>query len=327
LKFLKILKENIVYIVILLVAIIVFNVKLPYYVMAPGGVIELNDRVVTEDNATLNGSINMLYVSEYDGTIASLFMASIIKGWDISKLEEKQVSHESVSDIHKRNEIMRNNSLQNAIYVAYTKAGKEISIKAHKNIILATTLNNNLQIGDIIMEVDDKPLDSITTLKSIINEKENGDTITLKILRDSKEMKVTTKIFEEDNQKVIGIVAVTNYEYELEHKIDIKFKSSETGSSGGLMLALSIYDAISDEDLLKGRTIAGTGTIDIDGTVGEIDGIKYKLMGAVKNNINLVFVPRANYEEAMKVKDEYNYDVEIVKVNTFGDAIEYLKNN
>ena len=32
-------------------------------------------------------------------------------------------------------------------------------------------------------------------------------------------------------------------------------------------MALSIYNAISDEDIIKGRNIAGTGTIDIDGNV------------------------------------------------------------
>ncbi len=42
------------------------------------------------------------------------------------------------------------------------------------------------------------------------------------------------------------------------------------------MLTLTIYNAISGEDLIKGRNIAGTGTINLDGTVGEIDGVKYK---------------------------------------------------
>ena len=91
------------------------------------------------------------------------------------------------------------------------------------------------------------------------------------------------------------------------------------------MLTLTIYNAITGDDIIKGRNISGTGTISSDGSVGEIDGVKYKIMGAVKNNMDLVFVPSPNYEEALDVKEKYNYDIEIVKVDTFKEAVEYLK--
>lgn len=73
---------------------------------------------------------------------------------------------------------------------------------------------------------------------------------------------------------------------------------------------------ITDEDIIKERKIAGTGTISYDGTVGEIDGIKYKIMGAAKDNVKIVFVPTANYEEAIMTKNKYKYDLEIVRVDT-----------
>ena len=92
-------------------------------------------------------------------------------------------------------------------------------------------------------------------------------------------------------------------------------------------MSLSIYSAISGEDILKGRNIAGTGTIDMEGNVGEIGGIKYKVMGAVKNKMDIILVPSANYKEAMKVKKEKNYKIKIVEVKTFQDAIKYLKEN
>ena len=96
---------------------------------------------------------------------------------------------------------------------------------------------------------------------------------------------------------------------------------------GVTLLTLTIYNAISGEDLIKGRNIAGTGTINLDGTVGEIDGIKYKIMGAAKDNVDIVFVPTANYEEAVMTKNKYKYDLDIVRVDTFKETIEYLKNN
>lgn len=117
---------------------------------------------------------------------------------------------------------------------------------------------------------------------------------------------------------------VTNYEYETEEPLNINFKSGEGGSSGGLVLTLGIYSEITGIDLLKGRNIAGTGTIDIEGNVGEIDGIKYKIAGAVKNKMDLILVSPYNYEEAKKVVKENNYKIELVCVKTFEEAINYL---
>ena len=91
------------------------------------------------------------------------------------------------------------------------------------------------------------------------------------------------------------------------------------------MLSLAIYNAISDYDITKGRTIVGTGTIDILGNVGEIDGIKYKLLGAVKNDADIFLCPKENYEEAIEVKNEFDLDIKIYSVATFDEALEILK--
>ena len=49
-------------------------------------------------------------------------------------------------------------------------------------------------------------------------------------------------------------------------------------------------------------------------------------MGAAKNNVDIVFVPSSNYEEAIMTKNKYNYDLEIVRVDTFKETVDYLKN-
>ena len=48
-------------------------------------------------------------------------------------------------------------------------------------------------------------------------------------------------------------------------------------------------------------------------------------MGAAIDNVKIVFVPTANYEEAIMTKNKYNYYLEIVRVDNFKEAIEYLK--
>jgi len=125
-----------------------------------------------------------------------------------------------------------------------------------------------------------------------------------------------------DGKKSILIYAICNYDYN--NDIEFKFKASESGPSGGLMITLSIYEKYTKEDITKGKKIAGTGTIEMDGTVGEISGIKYKIIGASKSNVDVFFVPEANYKEAKKVVEENNYDINLVSVKTFKDAINYL---
>lgn len=323
----KILKENFKFILLMIILVSLFYIKLPYYIMAPGGTIDITDRVVMDDyQKKEEGSLNMLYVSEYDATPITYIVAKL-RDWDTHSKEDRKISNESEKEVRERNKIMRDTSLDIATLVAYQEAGKRIEVKDKKNVVAATTEDNNLKVGDIILEVDGRKQDSVDEIRSLINTKKENDTITLKILRDNKEMKVESKVSIENNTKIIGVVIITEYDYETDPKIDIKFKDSESGSSGGLMLTLTIYSAISGEDLLKGRNIAGTGTISTDGTVGEIDGVKYKIMGAAQNNIDIVLVPSANYEEALKTKNKYNYDLEIVKVDTFKEAVDYLKNN
>lgn len=323
-KIKEFIKREYKFIIIITFLLAVFYIKLPFYISASGGIINVTNRVEMEGYENKEGSLNMLYVSEYEATPVSYLWAKLMD-YEITSTKDRQISNESSKDIELRNKIMRDNSLDIATLVAYNEAGKDIQIKSKQNIVIATTSDNGLKVGDIILSADNIECDNVEEIKKIIRTKEVGDTITFKILRNNKEKEVESKISIEDNTKVVGVVIVTEYDYILNPEINIKFKNSESGSSGGLMLALTIYNAISDDDIIKGRNISGTGTISSDGSVGEIDGVKYKIMGAAKNNMDIAFVPSNNYEEAIETKEKYNYDIEIIKVDTFKEAIEYLK--
>ena len=326
-KIKKFLKENYKFIIVLTILVLLMYIRLPYYAMAPGGTIDITDRVIMDNYTSENkGSINMLYVSEYEITPLTYVIAKL-SSWQIEKEQTRKISNETIEEINERDKIMRDNSLDIATMVAYQNASKKIEIKDKKNIIIATTRDNGLKIGDIIVKVDNIKCNDIKEIQNIISKKAIGDEIKFTIIRNNKEKEITTKVSKEGNTKAVGVIIITEYEYDTDPQIDIKFKNTERGASGGLMLTLTIYNAISDEDIIKGRNIAGTGTISADGSVGEIDGIKYKIMGAAKNKMDIVFVPSANYEEAIKTKEKYNYKLNIIKVDNFSEAIKYLKNN
>lgn len=324
-KIKKFVVENWWFLLSIVVVIFLFNYHLPYYIKMPGGTININDRIECDSCSDINGSLNMLYVSEYEATIATYLMSYIMPNWDLEEISTQQISDETQEEIYDRNRLMLDNSIDNAIYVAYKESGKDIDISDKRNVVIATTISNGLKIGDEILEIDGNKIEDINEIKDIINDSEVGAKLKFKIIRDDEEEEVEVEVREEDSVKMIGAVIVLDLDYKLDPDIDLKFKASESGSSGGMMLTLSIYSKISGEDLVRGRNIAGTGTIDMVGNVGEIDGIKYKIMGAYKDNIDIVLVPSANYKEAIKVKEKYDYDMEIVKVDTFSDVIEYLK--
>lgn len=104
----------------------------------------------------------------------------------------------------------------------------------------------------------------------------------------------------------------------------IKFKVSETGGpSGGLVFSIGLVELLTEQDLLRGRHIAGTGTISVRGIVGPIGGINEKILSAKKAGATLFFAPVDNAEEIMKVPD----GIKVVTVATLAQAITYLENS
>ena len=148
------------------------------------------------------------------------------------------------------------------------------------------------------------------------------------VISGSKITNRTGIVREDDGKKIIGIYIKSDFLIESDTDVIFKYKNSESGASGGLMSALYIYNELTEYDLTKGRNIAGTGTIEYDGTVGEIGGVKYKLLGAVKAKADIFIVPSgSNYEEAKKLVEENNYKIELIEAKTFKDVIETLRVN
>ena len=323
-KIKKYIKDNYLFIISCLILIFLFNYHLPYYINMPGGTIKVNDRIECKKCSDINGSLNMLYVTEYEATVPTYLLSLVIPNWDLERISKQQISNETPEDIYNRNRLMLENSVDNAIYVAYTNSNKEIKVKSKKNIVIATTKNNGLNIGDEVLKINGKEIENIEEIRNIIQNSAVNKKLLFKVLRNNKEEDIQVKVIKQNSKKMIGAVITTDYDYELDPKIKLKFRSSESGSSGGMMLALSIYTKINDQDIIKGRKIAGTGTIDYEGNVGKIDGIKYKIMGAHKNKMDIVLVPKENYKEAISVAEKNHYKLKIVKVETFKDVIDYL---
>jgi PDZ domain-containing protein len=97
------------------------------------------------------------------------------------------------------------------------------------------------------------------------------------------------------------------------------------GPSAGLLFTLGIIDKLdgngSGGDLTAGRTIAGTGTIDGDGTVGAVGGVALKTQAARRDGATVFLVPKAECSDA---KSELPKGLRLIPVTTLKSAVNAL---
>lgn len=84
------------------------------------------------------------------------------------------------------------------------------------------------------------------------------------------------------------------------------------------MVALTVYDLASSGDLTRGRTIAGTGTIDASGVVGPVGGVEQKVAAAIDAGVKVFLAPPA---EAPVARRAANNEMKVVAVDSLAAAI------
>lgn len=322
------IKKNYMYLLLYLVLFTTLTYPLPYYIYTGGGIMDVDGKIYVDKETKSKGSYNLCYVSEIIATIPTYLLSYVIDGWDlIPKKEISLTEKETREDILKRDQIDLESANQNAILTAFTKANMpyQITDTHHYIIYIDEESNTNLKIGDDIVAIEGIKVNTITDVTDILKNKKIGEKVSITVNSNNKEKEKYAVVRDEKNRKIIGIIFETIYDYQTVPKVEFKFSNSESGPSGGLMLTLALYDKLVDIDITKGYKISGTGTIDKDGNVGEIGGVKYKLRGAVKAKSDIFLVPNgSNYEECMKLMKKYNYDIKIIGVDTFDDAISKL---
>lgn len=321
------IKKEYKFLIILIITLLLFTVKLPYYIDIPGGIINISNRITIDNKNNLEGTLNFAYVSELKATIPTYIISKINPNWDLIKKEEVIMKNETESEMKFGDELSMKEAISNALYVGFKEANEDFK-KINDKVYVTYVYENaktNLKIGDQIKEIDNKKITSKDDLK-YLNNQEEGKQINIKVMSNGKEYTRTATLIKIEDKVAIGIVIGETYDIKSEHQIDINYKARESGPSGGMMMALTTYSYLTNNDLTHGKIIVGTGTIDKNGNVGSIGGVKYKLMGAIKNKADVFLVPSGeNYEEAIKLKQEKNYQIKIISVSTLKEAIEELE--
>lgn len=317
---------------------------LPYYIEMPGGAYDIRE-VLRVDNKEdeQKGSYNFVAVTVSQATAAQLLYAWLTPFTDISSAEET-TGGASSEDYERINQFYMETSQNMAIYQAMKLAGKETSLEFKGVYVLElnpkSTFKDILHLADTVTGVNGKTFKSSTELIDYVAGLKIGDKVSVQYTSLGEEKTATGKIIKLDNGKNgIGIGLVDHTE--VKSDIPIEFETDGVGGpSAGLMFTLDIYTQITNKDLRQGRVIAGTGTIEEDGTVGDVGGVDKKVVSAANSGAEIFFVPNnpvdeavkkedpdalTNYEEAKKAAKEIGTDMKIVPVKTAQDAIDYLE--
>lgn len=320
--------EEYKFIIALLLLYSILQIPLNYYIVIGGGVSDVAKRIKVEDKYNSKGSFNISYVSELEGTILTYALSYIIPSWEREDADNyKYNANESIKDIDFRSDIDLKYANEKAKYWAYTLADKEVQEVSSKLYIITIFdgYETDLKVQDQILSMDNQSYKTIKEYQDYLQTKEENEFVEIKVLRNNKEKVIKSKLHKYKDRLILGIGLELIKEYKTDPKVKVKFKKSESGPSAGLIATLEIYNQLTKKDLTKGYKIAGTGTIEEDGTIGEIGGITHKLLGASKSKTDIFLVPADNYQEALKYKKKHHLKIKLIKVKNIESAINKLE--
>ena len=184
-----------------------------------------------------------------------------------------------------------------------------------------------LQLGDRILSVDGLQIDKINQIRTGYSDRKIGEDIAIKVERivggEKKVISVRVELgpneeIDGDSERpAIGVLVGTSVEFPVNVKFGLR---GVGGPSAGLMFALGIVDRLTKEDLVKGRKIAGTGTITPDGQVGAIGGIEQKMLGASSKGATIFLAPKENCADIEHVPT----GLKVIPVSSLTEAIAAL---
>ncbi len=321
-----------------------FLFPLPYYIESPGGASDIR-QVLTVNGETdgADGSYNFVYVQVRQATAVQLALAYFNDHMDIYT-EEEMTGGSSNADYIRINQFYMETSQNLAKYNALSLAGEDVSMDFLGVYVLAVTDDSTfkgvLNIADTVTSVNGETFESSADLIDYVGSLELGSDVTVGYTSNDQELTADGTIIKLSNGKNgIGISLVDHTEVETDVPIEF-YTDNIGGPSAGLMFTLAIYTQLADPDLRNGLDIAGTGTIEEDGSVGDIGGVDKKVISAAQAGATIFFAPNnpvdeavleenpdalSNYDEAVKTVEEEGLDITVVPVTTVQDAIDYLE--
>jgi PDZ domain-containing protein len=279
-----------------------WNVELPYLAFSSGPVSDAADAIVASDVDTYppEGELLMLTVVSQDVNLFEAAIAAVDPTIDLVRKEAYRRPEESDEDYRKRVLEQMDDSQIRAITVAAAAV---------------------LQIGDSVDSFGGVDIVSSSDLTDALDGHTPGEVVDVVVTREGSPQTLQVELAERDDNTGGAMIGIVVGEL-TEPPFPVSIQAGNVGGpSAGMMHALAIIDTLTPGEMTKGHIVAGTGTIQYDGTVGSIGGIRQKVVGAEAAGAEYILVPADNYEDALTAERE---SIEIVSIATLQDAIDFL---
>lgn len=193
------------------------------------------------------------------------------------------------------------------------------------SILLDSQARGVLQPGDIITAMNGKPVQTTADLIEMVGAQSSSATVNLTVQRGSSDLKVRVPLMPPptpgDTPKIGIQIQSAGFEFKPPFPISITTEKINGGPSAGLMFTLTVYNLLTQGDLSSGHKVAGTGTINLDGTVGPIGGVKQKVFAAEAVGAKYFLCPVQNYPDAVSVAKD---NIRVVRIANVQQALDFL---
>jgi Lon-like protease len=176
--------------------------------------------------------------------------------------------------------------------------------------------------GDVILQANGMSVDTVSSFREMIADSGVITPMTITVEREGSpvDVQVLPRMSEgPERVPMVGILVSGTYDFPLD--VDIALENVG-GPSAGLMFALGIVEKLTVEDITAGQVIAGTGTIDAQGLVGPIGGIRHKMHGALNDGAAWFLAPADNCPDVLgHIPD----GLQVIPVATLEGALDALE--
>ncbi|WP_162463138.1 PDZ domain-containing protein [Paenibacillus psychroresistens] len=296
-----------------------------YVVTYPGLTMNMNEYAQV-DKGNSSDQIAGVLIFERPAFRIDRLYAKFFTVYEFAKKAVNQPSlHEQLQEV--RTQQIDANQVASA--VAFAKVGLGQGAISHGAMVNSVVKDfpaaKQLKAGDVIIQANGDSISTTIDLINHIKQIKPGNELKLVIKRNGAELKVaiqTQADAKEPKNSVIGVQV--SDEVELDLPLKVKFKPyllHVGGPSHGAMLTLALIDQLTTGGITNGNIVAGTGTINSLGQVGQIGGIRQKAYTVERSAADVFFVPYDQYEEARRGAKLLN----IVPVKTIDDILKWLK--
>lgn len=298
-------------------------VEVPYAEMSPGPTINTlgrhkGERVFTvegEETYKTEGNLNMTTV-RVTGVEYEMNLVEAVYGWfadDAAVVPYEVIYPEDVTadEVEQRNAEEFSASQESAKVAALEELGYEIPTQTIvHSVVEDAPADGKLHAGDAIVAVDGVEISTPAEVGEVVRQRQPGDDVVFTVVpaeraeaareagkelpdgpEATQDVTVNTMAAPDDGRALVGIEAGEAHVFPF--KVDIRVPDVG-GPSAGLMFALGLVDRLTPGELTGGAFVAGTGTIDTEGTVGAIGGVSMKTIAARDAGAEYFLTPADN---------------------------------